>query len=379
MKVVIDSRYVRERPSGIGTYVRGLIDRLPLPAPEHHFHLWAHRLAQRPLSEVHNFSEQTVSAEPNSLGTVLWPTLLGPLKDADLFHAPHNILGWGIPCAAVVTIHDLMWLDSPELIYWRTRLPKQFFIPASIRHALARATRIITGSRASADAIARIAPSARSRVSLIPYGVESCFAPAVDREAALAQATRILGAEADYFLVVGQNAPSKGHRLALEAFAAASRKHERLVLVQRCQPGEGLHALAQTLGVLERVLWLPSLPLEELITLMQAAIALVQPSLAEGFGLPVLEAMACGCPVIASDIPPLREVLAGAGRHFSLQEPQALARAIRQVADTPEVREEMRQRGLERTKAFSWDKCAAATLEVYREAAGTGPLSKATL
>jgi glycosyltransferase involved in cell wall biosynthesis len=160
--------------------------------------------------------------------------------------------------------------------------------------------------------------------------------------------------------------------VALRAFAGAARPGERLVLGQRQFTGRGLHQLSNRLGIEDRIVWKQMVSEEDIVTLFQAATALVQPSLAEGFGLPVLEAMACGCPVIASDIPPLREVLGGAGLLSPPGDPVALSLALRKVADDAALRDELRQRGLERARSFSWDRTAKETLEVYREAARAG-------
>jgi glycosyltransferase involved in cell wall biosynthesis len=143
-------------------------------------------------------------------------------------------------------------------------------------------------------------------------------------------------------------------------------------MVQRANPGRGLHRLASELGVADRVHWMPELSLTELVSLLRGAQALLQPSLHEGFGIPVLEAMACGCPVIASDTPALLEVMAGAGLHAPMAEVAALADHITALRD-PGLRSELRARGLERAGDFSWDDTAAATLEIYREAAAIGP------
>ncbi|HEY5377242.1 MAG TPA: glycosyltransferase, partial [Polyangiaceae bacterium] len=147
---------------------------------------------------------------------------------------------------------------------------------------------------------------------------------------------------------------------------------ELLVLVQRTRRGTGLDQLAQKLGIAQRLRWLPTLSEPELVSVLQGARALLQPSLVEGFGIPALEAMASGCPVIASDTPALVEVLGGAGLHAKVGDSAALAVAMSKLRDGA-LRSELRQRGLERARAFSWDAAAAATLEVYRDASAVGP------
>jgi len=165
---------------------------------------------------------------------------------------------------------------------------------------------------------------------------------------------------------------NKAHQLVLEAFAREAAPAELLVLVQRTRSGKGLAKLAEELGISRQIRWLPTLSEAELVTVLQGARALMQPSLVEGFGIPVLEAMAAGCPVIASDTPSLVEVLGGAGLLSVVGDSAGLATAMRKVRD-PSLRAELRARGLERARAFSWDVAARDTLEVYSEAAAEGP------
>jgi glycosyltransferase involved in cell wall biosynthesis len=112
-----------------------------------------------------------------------------------------------------------------------------------------------------------------------------------------------------------------------------------------------------------------SVAIERLVSLYQSASALLQPSLAEGFGLPALEGMACGTPVIAHDIPALREVLAGAGCLIPVGDVPALGQALKRIASEPAWARELAARGLERARAFSWDRAAELTWQVYSEVA----------
>ena len=371
MRFVIDSRYVRARPSGIGAYVEALVQRLPALAPEARFHLWAHPEATA--SPAPNVSRKVVAAPADGLRTLLWPTLLDPLRPDDVIHFPYSLLGRGIPCASVVTVHDLMWLEQPSWVDSRPllRRVRQPFYQAGMKQAIARATRIMTVSHATADRIRALAPGSASRIRVTPNAVSAQFQPPSDRDAAIARAAELVGSTASYFVVVGKNEPYKAHELAIRAFASAASADEQLVLVQRTKRGRGLHRLVHDLGIGSRVRWLPNLTTGELVSLLQAARALIQPSLAEGFGIPVLEAMACGCPVIASDAAALVEVLGGAGLHAARGSVSEIAAAIRKLHD-PTLASELRERGLARARDFSWDATAAATLEVYREAAAIG-------
>ena len=153
----------------------------------------------------------------------------------------------------------------------------------------------------------------------------------------------------------------------MRAFANAKFDRLRLVLVQRLAPGQGLVRLIRDLGLGARVRFVASLELDELLTVMQSAKALLQPSYAEGFGLPALEAAACGCPVIASDIPSLREVLDDAALFALSGDVADWVTAMAGMIANPELEASLRSRGVERAKCFSWDRTARATLRAYRE------------
>ena len=376
MRVAIDCRYVRERPSGIGAYVRELVDRIPELAPADQFRLWVDPRADRPLSRRANVGETLVGAPANGLLTLLFPSTLGTLTDVDVLHAPFNILGRGLRLPAVVTIHDLMWLLAPGLAEGRSLLTpfKAAFYRDGICRALTRASRLVAISKATADAVIRRLPQAAPRVRVIPHGISNRYVPGDGADAARRRVAGRFGIDAPYFLVVGQNTPSKNHLDVVRAFAwARLPPGTRLVVLHRLYAGRrhsgaSLHQHSARLGVGSRTTLLSSATDDDVVDLLRGAIALVQFSRFEGFGLPALEAMACGTPVIASDIPALVEVLGGAGVHTPLSVP-ALARALQRVATDRGLRAELSARGIERSRAFSWRRSAELHLEVYREAA----------
>lgn len=368
MRYVVDARFVRRRPSGIGNYVRALIDRMPALAPTEPFRVWTHPEVPTPCT-ANNVVHHLVPQPADGAATLLAPATLDELTPDDVVHFPHSILGRGLRCASVVTIHDLMWLEQPSLVDARplVRRLRQRFYRAGMQWALRHATRIITVSRATADRVLEHAPNAGRRMVVTYNAVADAYCPAPDAEASRRRAVEIVGVDAPYLLVVGKNEPYKQHEVAVEAFASVARQDERLVLVQRHNQGRGLARLVRKRGVRHRTIWLPTLAEDDLIDVMRHATALVQPSAVEGFGIPVLEAMACGCPVIASDTPALVEVLGGAALHAEVGNVVDFARAMRRIRDGT-VRSELRARGLERARDFSWDETARATLDVYRAA-----------
>jgi glycosyltransferase involved in cell wall biosynthesis len=373
-RFVIDARYVRTRPSGIGNYVAALIARLPALAPTAQFRIWAHPENPTPVT-LPNVTCVTVPAVADGLRTLFHPSSLDELRARDVVHFPFSLLGRGLPCPSVVTIHDLMWLEHAAQVDARPllRRVRARYYQRGMRTALAHATRLIAVSRATADRMLAVAPGSASRLHVIHNAAGPAFVAPADLSASVGRAAELIGSNAPYYLVVGKNEPYKGHQLVLEAFAREARPDELLVLVQRTRRGAGLALLAERLGIASRLRWLPTLSEPELVTVLQAARALLQPSLVEGFGIPALEAMASGCPVIASDTPALVEVLGGAGLHAPVGDSAGLAAAMRRLRDGA-LREELRARGFERARAFSWDTAAAQTLEVYREAARAGEI-----
>jgi glycosyltransferase involved in cell wall biosynthesis len=373
MRIAIDCRYVRERPSGIGAYVEALIARVPALAPELNFLLWSHRRATQPLSSAPNVQSAVVEPEPNSLWTLLWPARYGPLAAVDVFHAAHTVLPRRLTMATVATIHDLLALENPQSHRrgWDGVI-KRFYYPGAVWRALKYATRLIATTSAMADRIITLQPDARARTVVIPLATDPIFRPSGDRAELDRRVRDLLGTSSPYFLVVGQNSVTKRHGDALRAFASGAPAPWRLVLLQRQTTGNPLAALAASLNIADRVSWLPGVRRADLVTLLQGAGALLQPSAYEGFGLPVVEAMACGCPAIVSDLTTLREVAAGAAIHFPPADLEALASSIALVSGSADLRSELSARGLERASFFSWDNCARDTLAVYRDAAAIG-------
>lgn len=363
--ICIDARYVRSRPSGIGEVVRALIDHAPVLAPDLNFLLLKHPDAQAPLSTAPNVAERVVRAAANGPATMWWLARATDLAGVDLFHAPANIQPAGLPMPCVTTVHDLMWLTHPDWAAqpgWRGRVDRLYYAHG-IRRALRRSTWIATVSAATRDAIAAIDPAAATRTRVTPSGVAPAFRLPAPDELHPRGGRR-------YVLTVGQGAPYKNHRAALDAFARAFADRDDIdhVFVQR--QGAGAAALldrAATLGLSGRVQVLPAIGQEALVALYGHALALCHPSLMEGFGNPLAEAMACGCPVVTSDVSAMPEVTGGAALLASPHDVSAIAAALRRIADEPGLSATLRACGLARAAHLSWRAFAAANVAIYRE------------
>ena len=367
--ICIDCRYVGSKPSGIGELVRALAEELPQMAPDLRFLLLRNPERSEPLGRAANVSEKKVRLAANGPGTMWWLPRLVDLRGVDLFHATFNIMPAGLPMPCLTTIHDVMWLTDP---HWCDAGPlahvRRLFFAHGITRALRRSQAIATVSRATRDAIAHLDPAAFARTRVTLSGVSADFRPVPRSDAALSGMG--LPAGLRFILTVGQHAPYKNHEGALLAFAEAfgARTGIDLVMVQRQGPAGGaLENLIDQLGLTGRVHLRGSLPRHSLMQLYGSAAALLHPSFCEGFGNPLAEAMACGCPIITSDVSAMPEVTDGAALLTNPRDTAGLAAALRRIVDDPALAAAMREKGLARAAQLSWREFARSNLDLYRE------------
>lgn len=367
--IALDCRYLGPRPSGIGEVVAALVKHLPSLAPDIQFTFLRHPARDEPLSDAANVREVIVRAPANGPVTLLHLPLAVDLRGIDLFHAPANILPGGLTMPSITTIHDTMWLTHPK---WCNPAPwgriEQRFYGHGIRRALSRSAVIATVSEASRNEITRVRPEAAARVAVTRSGVADDFHPVSPDAQALAQLG--LAPHRRYVLIVGQGAPYKNHEGALTAFAQAcgSSSDIDLVLVQR-RGGQrqGFAQLTRELSLEGRVLVLEPIDRAALVQLYSGAAALLHPSFIEGFGNPLAEAMACGCPVVTSNCSAMPEVASGAALLVDPHDPASIAAALRRVTQDPALAAELRQLGLARAAQLDWRAFAAANLALYRK------------
>lgn len=377
--ICIDCRYIRERPSGIAPLVQALVDYLPELAQDYRFLLMRHPKAPVPLSTAPNVEERVVVAEANGLSTLLRPHKIIDLTGVALFHATFNILPLRLRVPSVVTLCDIMWMKHPDWAHqpwwWGRvwgRVEAQFYT-AGIRNTLRNATRIAAISQATKDEIGTVDRSAESRTRVTLLGVSEEFRLLQEpvRSGAIAEVmTRWLPGAGRYILTIGQFAGYKNQARVVQAFARAfaDRPDVHLGMVQRLGPGaKVLQPMAQSLKIGDRVHFLPSVPFEELVVLLNGALALCHPSLYEGFGNPPAEALGCGCPVVTSNRSSMPEVSADAAVYVDPENVDSIAEGLRRVVDEPGLAETLRLKGLARAKQLSWKAFAQANLEIYRE------------
>jgi glycosyltransferase involved in cell wall biosynthesis len=362
MRVGVDARKLHD--FGIGTYIQGLLGEFEQLGIPDELIAYAPSDAVRPAA-LPRVTWRTEAAPPYSL-TELWRLAVHARRDRlDLFHAPHYVCPPLLPCPAVVTVHDLIHLRFPRP---RRRRLASLYARTMLRLATRRAARVITVSESTrADLVDRLGASP-SRLRVIPNGVAARFRPAV-KPGALDGELAALGVQSPYLLFVGNPLPHKNLPRIIAAFAGLPATVGRLVVAgvrpeREAEVARELEAHA----IATRSTVLAPLPSDSMPLLYQGATALVCPSLWEGFGLPALEAMACGTPVLASDRGGLGEVVADAALLVDPTNVDALREAMYNLAVHESSRAALRAAGLARARAFSWRRAAEATVTVYREA-----------
>lgn len=306
---------------------------------------------------------------------------LGPQLARDrpalLFVPAHVIPIAGAP-PSVVTIHDLGYLAFPAAHTARRRLE----LDLTTRWSLRAARRVIAISQATKDDLVRHYGADPDRVAVVHHGLSPAFRP-VDDQAVLAR-YGLAGGDGQprpYFLYVGTIQPRKNLARLIEAYAAARQlaggaggELPPLVIAgRRGWLTAAIEERAAELGLGAQVRFLGYVPDAELPALLTGATAFVFPSLYEGFGLPVLEAMACGAPVLTSASSALPEVAGDAALLVDPADTGAIAAAMARLAADAGLRRALRGRGFARAAHFTWERCARATLAVLREAMGALP------
>ena len=310
------------------------------------------RFATEVLRRLPEHRQLTRGPKPLSAADPLWLAWKLAAARPSLYFSP----GFNPPpfgsLPFVFTIHDLIHIQLPA----EASIAKHIYYRTIVKPACRRARRVLTVSEYSRAQILRWSGVPPDRVVNVGNGVGPPFSPDGPRRQA----------GGPYALFVGNPRPHKGLPTLLQAFRGLPDSDLRLVLAG--QLGAETARSVQCLGVGHRTEIVDSPTDHELACLYRGALVLVLPSLMEGFGLPALEAMACGTPVIASRAGSLPEVVGDAGVLVDALEPDAIQRVIESVLAAPERRVAMRAKGIERARQFTWDAVAAKVRAVLQEA-----------
>jgi glycosyltransferase involved in cell wall biosynthesis len=342
-RVLLDARKARD--FGIGRYVLGLLAGL---ARRGEFELSAAVLPGDETLLPPGVSPVVCAAGHYTLRELLAVRSVLRRVRPDLFHAPHYVVPLSPPAATVVTLHDLMHLHRPE----HGSLVRRTYARTMIRRAARLAARVIAVSEATRRELIALLPSIAGRAVTIPNGVDRRFFEG-------GRGTPSPASRGKYLLFLGNDKPHKNLENLLGAFVSLRREMPELeLLLAGVAPSRPGPPGARALGFV---------PDAAVAPLLAGACALVLPSFAEGFGLPVAEAMAAGTPVACSDLPALRETAGEAALYFDPHDVASIARTVGTLLDDEATRERLRNFGRDRAASLTWDAAAERTSALYRE------------
>ncbi len=369
MRIGIDVTALPSQFFGAGNYIVNLTQTL-IHTDSANDYLIFSKAQQAELFAGRGYAQVVCARLPTRWYRIVWEQTLFPLLirryRLDVVHSPHYTMPMLKACAQVVTFHDMTFFLHPEAHLAYKRVFFRTMIPVSAR----RADALIAISHSTRADILRRFPIAPTQVFTIPYGVPSFFhpMPAPARSPILDK----YGLPREFVLYVGNLEPRKNLPMLLRAYAECVRRgaSQALVLVgSRGWMDDEIFATFRELNLGHRVFLPGYIPQADLPALYSAASVFVYASRYEGFGLPVLEAMACGAPVITSNISSMPEVVGDAGVLVNPDDQAELADALMHVLGDPGLRARLCHDGLERARLFSWERAAQQTLAVYERVA----------
>jgi glycosyltransferase involved in cell wall biosynthesis len=376
MRIAIDYTAAIRQGAGIGNYVRDLVDALLAQDSKNQYTLLTsgRPTRERPFPKAENVRARSIII-PDRYLNILWYRWRLPLHatfftgQVDIYHGPDFVLPPinGKVCK-IVTVHDLAFIEHPEYA-----LPQMVaFLNKVVPEAVGAADVVAAVSQATRQTLIEHLKTPPEKITIIPNGVRPHFRRITD-PILLAATRHKFGLKHPLVLGVGTLEPRKNHSGLIKAFhkaqSAAGKQQRPAMLALAGGPGwlyEETQQLIAKLKLEKKVRFLGRVSELELITLYSMADVFAFPSFFEGFGLPPLEAMACGTPVITSNTSSLPEVVGDAALLIDPHNASELAQAMIRLLEDERLREELRQKGYARAQLFTWPKSASKMLSVYQ-------------
>ncbi len=364
MRIGIDARMADW--SGIGSYTRNFLKALRKIDDENEYILFCNGESSSLLPEAPNFIKREVNVPVFSVaGQFGWRKTLAS-AELDLFYTPYTIVPQRYPCPVVGTVHDLIPWRMPQV--QRSKFARVFY-RALIKCSVRQANRIIVDSNFTKDDLIGFLKVPEEKIRVVPAAAEEIYRPIRDK-IRLESVKEKYGLKHPFLLNVGTARPHKNLSFLVEAFRELRRKGVSCQLV--LAGGDDiwrprLGHLVEECGLSGDIVFTGYVGEEELPLLYNAASACVFPSLFEGFGLPALEAMSCGTPVICSNTSSLAEIVDDAGILLDSNDLGGWVEAMELILSDRGLRAELSEWGLKRAKLFSWEKTARQIRGVYEE------------
>jgi glycosyltransferase involved in cell wall biosynthesis len=367
VRIAIDARKLRD--FGIGTYVRNLLRHLARNDQTTEYVVLCREPDCQTIEALgDNFRAVPERAAPYSVREQLSVPLDLRRERVDLFHAPHYVLPPLTRCRSVVTIHDCIHLRFPQYLPNRAAYA---YARGSLWVATHRSSRVLTVSEASKRDILRYFRIPDGKIDVIYNAIDERFGQE-PRPEDLARVRERYQLDGRFILYAGNIKPHKNLERLIEAFQSLRRDGQfeqvRLLIIgDQISKYATLRRAVHRHKLHQHVRFFGFVPDETLACLYRLASLFVFPSLYEGFGLPPLEAMASGTPVVTSNVSSLPEVVGDAALLIDPYEPESIADAMRRVLSDDALRDSLRARGFARAREFSWDRSIRRVREIYDE------------
>lgn len=368
MRIGIDARLVFYRQAGISQYTIRLLEALAELDHEDEFVVFQSQKHVTKLVDQPNFCRRSLWTPPHHrLEQLLLPLELAT-TDLDVLHSPDFIPPFRRNFKSVITIHDLNFLLYPHFL-----TPESASYYGQIDQAVRNCDHIIAVSKSTKRDVIRLTGAPENKITVVYEAPSPVFRP-LDDPAVAEQVKQHFGIDKGFILFVSTIEPRKNVPALLMAFRQLLDDYRPDVhLVLAGEKGwlfDDVFALVDKLNLHKRVYFLGRVTVDELLRLYNAAQMLVHPAFYEGFGLPTLEAMACGTPVVASNTSAIPEVVGDAAMLVDPTDVDGMTVAMWRVLNEPGLRQNLVDKGLKRVRNFSWEKAAIETLKIYRQTAG---------
>jgi len=372
MDIGIISSFVDEMSGGIGVYTHNLIENLNKIDKNNNYHL-IHYLKKD--MEMYRINNDIIIPKYNFMDKIggsysLWRYYILPRNmknlEMDVVHDPYELgpLSFNMPFKKVVTIHDLSPIIFPNLFKWGDVMIHRLLFKKTVKNM----DKIITVSEHSKNDIINYLKVPEENIEVIYNGKDDAFKPMSDWE--IRDVYGKYGIDSEFILTVGGIHPIKNISNILKAYHKLKKsglKYKLVVVGNKMDKWEKIFETVQNLKLTGDVIFTGVVPLQDLTKLYNAAKLFVYPCLYAGFGLPPLESMACGTPVVTSNNSSLPEVVGNAGVMIDPYNVDELSEAIDGVLKDEDLQKDLTKKGLKRAELFNWNKTASETLNIYEE------------
>ncbi len=366
MRIGIDCRFLSGQRLGVDNYRYFLTQAMLAEPRKHEIIFFTDRTGLPP-----EFGALDVETVKINLPLVIWETFGVPgeasRRGIDLFHFHRHHIPYRRPFRTVTTVHDIAYYYFPQMF----RLRRRLMLKRTIAHAVRVADRIIVHSDSARDDLQHLLKVPSHKIIKIPSGCDPGFTSEDSHSEHAEWLFQKMNLHEGFILSVGALQPRKNLARLLDAYAGLEEnlKEKYALLLIGGNEGEltALREKCRVLGIADHVILPGFLPAQELRDIYRRATCYMFPSLYEGYGFPLLEAMGSGCPVGASKVSSLPEVGGDAVLYFDPNDIKDIQKILQRLLTDKQLREQLRAKGLQRAQLFSWAQAAKATLELFEE------------